>query len=284
MARVEIDELVFQPSNPLRPAANVPFTITKRDGSSATVYDAETGGNAIAPGALLTDAFGRINGWVEEGRYTIVLNPPGQPSSTLYYEAAVGAGVAAHKATHAPGGSDALDYTLVHMSGTTAARPAASPANAGLLYFSTTDGSLARSDGAVWTNVVPQQLGYSESLADFTTTSATDQDVTNLSVTVTTTGRSILVIFESGFVNNATASDYAVFKIKEGATVLAGGYVGGNGNAAPVHRAVRLTPSAGSHTYKVTLRAFTGGAGHTAKIAGGGSGDPGPAYIYVVEV
>lgn len=58
----------------------------------------------------------------------------------------------AHKANHAPGGVDALDYTLVHREGTLTNRPAASSANAGLYYNATDDrgGTLYRSDGTKW--------------------------------------------------------------------------------------------------------------------------------------
>lgn len=58
----------------------------------------------------------------------------------------------AHKTGHAPGGTDAIDYTVVNLAGTLAARPAAAAANAGLIYFATDDngGSLYRSTGAAW--------------------------------------------------------------------------------------------------------------------------------------
>lgn len=66
------------------------------------------------------------------------------------------AGMAAagqHKSQHAPGAADPIDYTLVHMAGTLASRPAASANNAGLFYYANDNGQLYRSDGAVWTAI-----------------------------------------------------------------------------------------------------------------------------------
>jgi hypothetical protein len=63
----------------------------------------------------------------------------------------------AHSATHVPGSSDPIDFSLIHLSGTAAAMPAASSANNGLLYFSTdtTGGTLYRSNGSAWVKVSP---------------------------------------------------------------------------------------------------------------------------------
>lgn len=60
-----------------------------------------------------------------------------------------------HAASHLPGGTDALSFAAVNPSGLLTARPAASAANAGLLYFATDDngGTLYRSDGSAWTKV-----------------------------------------------------------------------------------------------------------------------------------
>lgn len=58
----------------------------------------------------------------------------------------------AHKSSHAPGGSDALDYTAVNLIGTLAARPSATAENNGLIYFATDDngGTMYRSNGTSW--------------------------------------------------------------------------------------------------------------------------------------
>lgn len=57
-----------------------------------------------------------------------------------------------HASRHVPGATDALDYSLVHLRGTLAARPAAATANANLLYFATDDngGTHYRSTGSAW--------------------------------------------------------------------------------------------------------------------------------------
>jgi hypothetical protein len=57
-----------------------------------------------------------------------------------------------HKLQHAPGQSDAIDYTVVHMWGTLAARPAAAAVNAGLFYLATDagGGTLYLSTGTAW--------------------------------------------------------------------------------------------------------------------------------------
>jgi hypothetical protein len=166
------------------------------------------------------------------------------------------------------------------LSGTTAARPTASAANAGLLYFSTTDNSLARSDGSTWTNVVPQELGYAQITSNFTTSSGTDVDVTGLVVTVITGGRPIIIEFGTDSLTNTTSGQNAQATIKEGTTTLAQafGYAGAASAGITVLRKVRLTPSAGSHTYKITLHQFFAG---TATL---GASAASPAYIRVYEV
>ena len=65
-----------------------------------------------------------------------------------------------HAAQHAPSASDPIDYTLVHLLGTLAARPAASSANAGLLYYATDDenGTLYRSNGSIWEKISSQPI------------------------------------------------------------------------------------------------------------------------------
>lgn len=90
-----------------------------------------------------------------------------------------------HAGTHLPNSTDPITYTL---SGTTAARPAASAANNGLLYYSTTDGHLYRSDGATWTRVTP---GYELARAERTTSQASigaEADLTGLSLPTFTVG------------------------------------------------------------------------------------------------
>lgn len=105
MARVALDELTFQASDnarvPLRMAPSVPFTAQSWTTdptvlSPATAYTATSGGSAIPDADLATDSKGRplrANGqpfWFAEGRYKLVFSPPGEPSYTVWWEAAVG--------------------------------------------------------------------------------------------------------------------------------------------------------------------------------------------------
>ena len=84
---------------------------------------------------------------------------------------AIGA-VTAHASTHLPGGSDPIPFaTAVNLSGTRAAKPAASSANAGLLYFETDWKVVWRSTGSAWVRYAhtPRRCNSSEfaSLPDF---------------------------------------------------------------------------------------------------------------------
>lgn len=56
----------------------------------------------------------------------------------------------AHADSHAPGGSGELPWTTAHGRGTTVAKPAASAANAGYLYYDTDLSRLERSNGTTW--------------------------------------------------------------------------------------------------------------------------------------
>ena len=73
----------------------------------------------------------------------------GQYTVTLLASAVVN-NAALHSGTHLPGGSDAINFAAVHNQGTLAARPAAGPTNAGLLYFATDEGVIYRSNGTTW--------------------------------------------------------------------------------------------------------------------------------------
>lgn len=73
MARVEIDEVVVRPNAQgfLTVVAGVPVTVNVRStGLAALVYAGESGSTQLA-NPLTTDALGRIEGWLEEGSYTL---------------------------------------------------------------------------------------------------------------------------------------------------------------------------------------------------------------------
>jgi len=91
-----------------------------------------------------------------------------------------------HHATHAPGASDPIDYTLVHLRGTRAAKPAASSTNNGLLYFETDWGAMWRSNGTVWEKVSQSGSAVKVTLAQFSTLSPAEGDEVFLEVTVGT--------------------------------------------------------------------------------------------------
>ena len=87
-----------------------------------------------------------------------------------------------HHATHAPGASDAIDYTLVNMRGLRSAKPAASSLNSGLFYFETDWGALWRSNGTVWEKVAQSGTAVKVTLAQFATLSPADGDTVFLEV------------------------------------------------------------------------------------------------------
>lgn len=125
------------------------------------------------------------------------------------------------------------------------------------------------------------ELGYAEITTSFagTTASTTDQDVTGLSVTVTVGSRPIEIIVSAGRFSNDSTGGTSV-KIKEGATTL--GVMqnaSGAGVNVPCFRRIRLNPSAGSHTYKLTI-ACIGAAGTPTLVALATD----PASISVCEV
>lgn len=131
-------------------------------------------------------------------------------------------------------------------------------------------------DGAV-TQVKRAALGQqvSSSCGVFSTTSGTFVDVTNLSVTITTTGRPVYVGLQSdgtagGSLNgghNAGASGIAGFEILRGATIITGVAVGivAAGDASVYlsvpHSTLHVidVPVAGTYTYKVQAKTITAG-------------------------
>lgn len=100
-------------------------------------------------------------------------------------------------------------------------------------------------------------LGYAQVTADQTGITA-ETDLTGLSVTVSVgSGRRIRAT-ASVLITGTVASDEFIVNIKEGATVLqraAYDSLSGAGSSRPtsIERSVSLTPSSGSHTYKLSL-------------------------------
>lgn len=88
MARVEIDEVVFTNTNPVRTVAGASVQVNARGAAPATVYAAETGATTLT-NPLVTDSAGRIEGWLTPGSYDLVVTANGT-TRTQAYEAASG--------------------------------------------------------------------------------------------------------------------------------------------------------------------------------------------------
>lgn len=103
-------------------------------------------------------------------------------------------------------------------------------------------------------------IGYVEKTADQTGIT-TETDLTGLSQAVTVnTSRRILISCQC-MVTKSVASTRAIIRIKEGAVILASGIIGAvTGGNHTVDAQVVLTPSAASHTYKVSLESLDSGS------------------------
>lgn len=128
---------------------------------------------------------------------------------------------------------------------------------------------------------VPQELGYAQITASVTQTGAGNQDVAGLSVTVNCrAGRTIEVIAQASSLGISAAGGIGAMNIVEGGTTFAGATVGlaAAGTTFAAYVTARLTPTAGSHTYKVNLTQII--TGNTTL----GASATSPAYIWVREV
>lgn len=89
MARVEIPIIVIL--NTGLPADGKSAQVNVRNSTPATVYAAETGGTTVT-NPLTTDSMGRVEGWVDEGSYDIVVSGSGITTYTQRFEASRGDG------------------------------------------------------------------------------------------------------------------------------------------------------------------------------------------------
>lgn len=85
--RVEIPEVVLASTG--APVSGASVQVNLRGAGAATVYAAETGGTTSA-NPILTDANGRIEGWLEEGSYDLVVSGTGLTTYTQPFEAVRG--------------------------------------------------------------------------------------------------------------------------------------------------------------------------------------------------
>jgi microcystin-dependent protein len=96
MARAEIPLAVTKTSDGSAVSgANVQVNL--RSGGPATIYSAESGGGTIG-NPLTTTAEGRIEGWLDEGSYTLLVSGSGISSYTQYLEVVRGDGVSKYAA------------------------------------------------------------------------------------------------------------------------------------------------------------------------------------------
>lgn len=135
--------------------------------------------------------------------------------------------------------------------------------------------------GANLANMPLGRLGYAQVVASQGGIT-TEVDLTSLSVTVTAGTSRRLRITAQLLLSSTVATDHAGFSIKEGATQL-------NGTSAPFsgtasrntthYCAVSITPTSGSHTYKLTAARQAG----TGTITMGAS-STNPAFILVEDI
>jgi hypothetical protein len=180
--------------------------------------------------------------------------------------------------------ADLTDGTAAYgfSQGFLAARPAATTLG---WYFATDDGggTLYRSTGAAWQQQTSRgELGYAQITSTVNVAASTPTDVSGLTTTVTVGTRPISVeIF--GVVSAATAGDAVALQI-----AIDGTYGGVGFSTTSISTAAgfgtlimqaRLTPAAGSHTYKVGLSNIT--AARQVSLLGNAQY---PAFIRVREL
>lgn len=100
-------------------------------------------------------------------------------------------------------------------------------------------------------------LGYAQIAASFTTTTISAYvDVTGLSVTVTlpSGGRNVRITAFCGSLYSSVSSDATAYAIREGTTTLNQSFITASSTALSLTSVAYIAaPSAGSHTYKVSV-------------------------------
>lgn len=125
------------------------------------------------------------------------------------------------------------------------------------------------------------QIGYDDVVGDQGGITTTETDVTGLAVTFMATANRRTKVTYRGAHFSSVANDTAVIRLKEGATQLVSHQSEGLNPTRHTHyhAEVVLTPSAGAHTYKVTVQR-NGGSGNITHR--GTATDP--AFILVEDI
>lgn len=173
------------------------------------------------------------------------------------------------------------------LMGLAADRPAAGTVATGTRYFETDTLREYRSDGVnTWTQVSGLsgvELGYAQITANFTsgTTANTFYDVPGLSIAPTVGDRPILVeCYLPSIYAQAATADVTTVLYEDGAIIQASTLTSSNTTNKTVigNAKCRRSPSAGAHTYKVSVKMnLAGGVILSANAAY-------PAFIQAVEI
>lgn len=125
------------------------------------------------------------------------------------------------------------------------------------------------------------ELGYAQVTTSQTGIS-TETDLTSLAATVTVAALRRIKITGHGLLQAATSAGAVVGRIKESTTTLGrfgGGMIDANNGTLLSDGSVVITPTAGSHTYKLTLEKESGG--NTATLLADATF---PAFILVEDI
>jgi len=214
-----------------------------------------------------------------------VVNATSSGISSGTASAAFSAGVLVVKSTSTSGANILMQSAVLTNSGNltnqlTVAAPSLSgsgtitlPAIPGAQSFMTIDasGNMAAyapvAQGITRSNLVPVGQQVSSSSGSFLTSSTSFVNVTNLNVTITTTGRPVMVFLTSdgsgnvANISNQNVNDYVIIEITGGAKTYITNF-GGAANTAVPSSSVQFfdTPSAGTYTYQVQMKSQSGGA------------------------
>lgn len=139
-------------------------------------------------------------------------------------------------------------------------------------------------EGTQYIPFTGQTLGYVESITSQTgVSSATEIDITGLSVSVTVpAGRKLKITYYEPNITHSVNNDIFQYYLYDGVTqvgfrqvnVTGSGDINGEGTMSRV-----LSPSAGTHTFKATVRRFSGSG-----VANLFRGPVSPAYILVEDI